>query len=94
MFYHVKDLQFQMGPVWMHASEVTGVKMKYSIWHEDPPSSSYPSCLAVRTAGLQSPVAEEKLLLLIQKALMEDGLNISKSDVLLDLATKLQNEHN
>src|SRR5690242_4446982 len=44
----------QMGPVWMHASEVTHVPMKYSIWHEDPPASSFPPCIAIKTAGLQS----------------------------------------
>lgn len=79
----------QMGPVWMHASEVTQVKMKYNIWHEDPPSSSYPACIAVKTVGLQSKFAEEQYLLHIRKALMEGGLNISKSEILLDVARNL-----
>jgi putative protein-disulfide isomerase len=79
----------QMGPVWMHASEVTRVKMKYSIWHEDPPTSSYPSCIAVKTAGLQSQAAEAQMLLHMRKALMEDGMNISKPDVLMRIAEKM-----
>jgi putative protein-disulfide isomerase len=79
----------QMGPVWMHASEVTATKMKYSIWHDDPPTSSYPACIAVKTAGLQSSIAEEKLLFLLRKALMEDGKNISKPEVILAVAHQL-----
>jgi putative protein-disulfide isomerase len=79
----------QMGPMWMHASEVTHVPMKYSIWHEDPPGSSYPSCIAVKTAGLQSSVAEELYLLSVRKALMMDGKNIAKVSVLMDVAKNL-----
>lgn len=79
----------QMGPIWMHASEVTQVKMKYSIWHEDPPSSSYPACIAVKTARLQSAEAAEKYLYEIRRALMDEGLNIAKQEVLLDAAKKL-----
>jgi predicted DsbA family dithiol-disulfide isomerase len=79
----------QMGPVWMHASEVTQVKMKYNIWFEDPPGSSYPPCIAVKTVGLQSKIAEEQYLFAIRRALMEDGLNISKSEHLLSIAQKL-----
>jgi putative protein-disulfide isomerase len=79
----------QMGPVWMHASEVTHVPMKYSIWHEDPPASSYPSCIAVKTAGLQSMYAEELFLLSVRKALMLEGKNIAKVSVLLDIAKQL-----
>ncbi len=82
----------QMGPVWMHASEVTQVKMKYSIWHEDPPSSSYPPCIAVKTVGLQSKVIGEQYLYNIRKALMEDGLNISKTENLFSLAKELASD--
>jgi putative protein-disulfide isomerase len=80
----------QMGPVWMHASEVTHVKMKYSIWHEDPPTSSYPACIAVKTAGLQSREAEDQYLFQIRRALMEDGSNISKTDTLISVAEQLK----
>ncbi len=82
----------QMGPVWMHASEVTHVKMKYSIWHEDPPSSSYPACIAVKTALLQSKTAADDYLFQIRKCLMEEGENISRREVLLDIASKLKYE--
>jgi putative protein-disulfide isomerase len=83
----------QMGPVWMHASEVTRVKMKYSIWHEDPPSSSYPACIAVKTVGLQSAAAAEAYLNKIRRAVMEEGQNISKPGVLLSIASELAMEN-
>ena len=83
----------QMGPVWMHASEVTQVKMKHSIWFEDPPSSSYPSCLAVKTAGLQSDSAADKLLSLIRKALMEQGKNVARTEVLFDIVKQIETEN-
>ena len=82
----------QMGPVWMHASEVTHVKMKYSIWHEDPPSSSYPACIAVKTARLQSAEAAEKFLYEVRRALMNEGLNVSKPDVLIGIARDMDHE--
>jgi len=82
----------QMGPVWMHAAQVTQTKINYSIWHTDPPSSSYPSCIAIKCAGLQSLKAEHRYLQKIRKAVMIDGLNISKSEVLLQLAEELENE--
>jgi putative protein-disulfide isomerase len=80
----------QMGPVWMHASEVTNVKMNYSLWHEDPPSSSYPACIAVKAAGLQSLKVEDTYLFALRKAMMNDGANISKQEVLLSVAEGLE----
>ena len=81
-----------MGPVWMHASEVTNVKMKYSIWHEDPPTSSYPACIAVKTAGLQSTAASNEYLFRIRQALMEEGVNISKPSILLATAARMKRD--
>lgn len=78
-----------MGPVWMHASQITHTKMKYSIWHEDPPASSYPACIAVKTADLQSSEAGHEYLFQIRKTLMEEGKNISKTSVLLEVAEKM-----
>ena len=80
----------EMGPVWMHASEVTNVKMRYSLWHDDPPSSSYPACIAVKAAGLQSPTAEDAYLFALRKLMMENGANISKQEVLLSVAEDLE----
>lgn len=82
-----KPLQF--GPVWMHASQVSGVPMDSSIWHTDPPASSFPSCIAVKCASLQSAKAEESLLLALRRAAMTQAKNISKERVLLGVAEEL-----
>lgn len=82
----------QMGPLWMYASQVTHTRMQYRIWAEDPPSSSFPPSLAVKTAGLQSPGAAEHFLYSIRKALMEEGMNVSRESVLLQLARDLKVE--
>jgi putative protein-disulfide isomerase len=82
----------QMGPVWMHAAQLTQTKINYSIWHVDPPSSSYPSCIAVKCASLQSPNAEHIFLQKVRKAVMVDGLNIAKVEVLIPLAQQLEEE--
>jgi putative protein-disulfide isomerase len=81
----------QMGPVWMHASQTTGVPMDYSIWHRDPPSSSYPACIAVKCARLQSLQAEDLYLQAVRKALMERGENIARPEILLSVAESVEN---
>jgi len=79
----------QMGPVWMHASETSGVHINHKIWIDDPPASSFPPCVAVKTAGLQSSEAADELLSRLRKALMTDGLNISKKEILFRIAEEL-----
>lgn len=77
----------QMGPVWMHAAHVGAVPIRHNIWIEDPPNSSYPACIAVKCAELQSSEAGELYLGLLREACMKDGKNISKKEVLRDVAS-------
>ena len=79
----------QFGPVWMHASQIAGVPIDYSIWHTDPPASSFPSCIAVKCAQLQSAEAGEHLLYHLREAVMTRGLNISNEAVILSLVKEL-----
>lgn len=76
----------QMGPVWMHASQVTHEPMDDAIWHEDPPTSSYPACIAVKCAALQSREASDGLLHKIREAVMTKKQNISRYEVLIAIA--------
>ncbi|MEO6547861.1 MAG: DsbA family protein [Ferruginibacter sp.] len=80
----------QMVPVWMHAAQLSGMPMKHNLWVTDPPASSYPACIAVKCAGLQSKEAEEWYLRMLRQALMIEGKNISKEIVLAELAKELQ----
>lgn len=80
---------FQMGPVWMHAAELTQAAIQSNIWFTDPPHSSYPSCIAVKTAALQSALAERSYLMRAREAVMTRGLNIGKTEVLMKIAEEI-----
>jgi putative protein-disulfide isomerase len=79
----------QMGPIWAHAGKITGMPIKADIWVHDPPSSSFPACLAVKSAALQSAAAEERYLYLCRVAAMQEGRNISKEEELEKIAIEL-----
>src|SRR5215217_1274269 len=55
----------QMGPIWMEAAHISGMPIENRIWIENPPSSSYLACVAVKCAALQSPALEEMYLRLL-----------------------------
>jgi len=82
----------QMGPVWMHAQQVSGMPMNSMIWMHDPPASSYPSCIATKCAAIQSNKLGERYLRLTREALMLEGKNIAKEDVLIQIARQLHND--
>lgn len=76
----------QMGPVWLDAKYASGQPVNERIWLADPPASSYPACLAVKCASLQSPAAEEAYLYALRKAVMTDGRNIARKEILIAVA--------
>jgi putative protein-disulfide isomerase len=82
----------QMGPVWLQAKQLTGTELDDMIWFRDPPASSYPACVAVKCAARQSPEAEERYLFQLRKAVMMEGKNIAKKEVLTGLAAVLEAE--
>ena len=86
------DRPLQMGPLWLEAKYTTGMPIEDKIWSYDPPSSSYPACMAVKCAGLQSGMAEELYLRKVREAIMLEGKNIAKQEVLLEVAEKLNEE--
>lgn len=79
----------QMGPLWMDARNISGMPIQDRIWYEDPPSSSYLPCLAVKTAELQSPLAAEVYLRATREAVMLKGQSISKMEILLNVAKEV-----
>lgn len=80
----------QMGPIWLDASQKTGIDFNDSLWVNDPPHSSYPSCIAVKTAELQSPDAGAAFFEMLAETAMLEGKNISKPEVLVYVAQKLE----
>lgn len=92
--YNCVSNPIQMGPLWMQAAQVTHTPIDHLIWHKDPPSSSYPACLAVKTVFLQSQEAGANYFSKVQEAVMTRLMNISKDSVLLELAKELSVEMN
>lgn len=82
----------QMGPVWMEAHHISGMPINNRIWFDNPPESSYPACIAVKCAEIQSPDAAEAYLRRAREAVMVEGKNISKQEVLLDLGKEVSEE--
>src|SRR5690606_19870722 len=76
----------QMGPVWMHAGQLSGMPIEHNVWMRDPPGSSYPACIAVKCAASQSSHAEDAYLRLLREAVMMRAEDISRQKVLFKLA--------
>jgi protein-disulfide isomerase-like protein with CxxC motif len=83
---HAISRPSQMGPEWMYAASISGVPINSHIWVTDPPASSYPACIAVKCAQLQSEDFVEAFLHLLRNAVMREGKNIAKIGVVLDTA--------
>ena len=79
----------QMGPLWKEAQHVSGMPIEARIWMEDAPSSSYPSCLAVKAAERQSAEAGERMLRRLREAVMREGRNIARRAVIDAVAGEL-----
>jgi predicted DsbA family dithiol-disulfide isomerase len=76
----------QMGPIWREAQQRSGVALDDRIWAEDPPASSYPACIAVKAAELQSAAAADLYLGRLRVAVMAQRRNIARPEVLLEVA--------
>jgi putative protein-disulfide isomerase len=83
----------QMGPEWMQAARISGLPVADKIWVTDPPSSSFPACIAVKCAQDQSQKFGADYLRATRKAVMVDGKNIAKTDVLLEIVQRLSFTH-
>ena len=82
----------QMGPLWMHAEQISGMPMGPRIWKENPPLSSFPPCIAVNCAAAQSSHLGELLLRKLREFCHLHGKNISEKAVLYDAAAELAAE--
>jgi predicted DsbA family dithiol-disulfide isomerase len=79
----------QMGPLWFQVRHTTQTEIDDKIWMEDPPASSYPACLAVKAAELQSAEAADVYLQRLRRAVMLQRRNIGKWEVLLEIAEEV-----
>lgn len=81
-----------VGPQWLAVSRLSGMPIEPRIWHDDPPASSYPACLAVKAAELQGRDMGERYLRRAREAVMLEQRNIARRAVLLELAEELAAE--
>ena len=79
----------QMGPQWVQIRHLCGMPIEERIWLEDPPSSSYPACIAVKAAEKQGFSLGELYLRRLREAVMLEGRNIARRDVLLWLTKEV-----
>lgn len=80
----------QFGPLWMEARQRSGQPIKETIWLFNPISTSYPACMAVKAAEVQSKIAGEAMLRNLREAVMIHSKNIAETDVLLEVAFYLE----
>lgn len=78
-----------LGALSRQASEIGGVPIADRIWVEDPPASSYPACIAVKAAEVQSLEAGDLYLRRVREALVAQGRNVARRQVLLAVAAEL-----
>jgi putative protein-disulfide isomerase len=81
----------QIGPMWHEAAKVSDMPIDSTVWHRTPPRSSFPSCIAVKSAFLQSALAGELYLRLIRERWFILGEDISSAFVLQRAARELSN---
>lgn len=79
----------QMGPMWMHAEQASGMPMGSTIWTACPPTSSFPSCIAVKCAASQSPRFGELMLRKLREFCHVNNRDISDRMVILEAAEEL-----
>ena len=78
-----------MGPYWLEVSRMSGMPIDPRVWQEAPPASSYPACLAVKAAELQTKELGERYLRRLREAVMLERRNIALRAVLVELADEI-----
>jgi len=79
----------QMAPLWFQVRQVSGMPIDEQIWLEDPPQSSYPACIAFKAAERQGLEHGEGLLRRMREGVMSERRNLSRREVLLEIAAEL-----
>lgn len=80
----------QVGPLWMEAKHLTGQPMNEFLWIKNPVDTTYPACMAVKAATVQSSVAGEAMLRELREAVMLHQKDIGQKEVILKVASRLE----
>jgi putative protein-disulfide isomerase len=79
----------QVAPHWVEVSQRSGMPIDEKIWFQDPPTSTYPSCIAYKAALLQDERLAELYLRRLREAVMTQRRNIARENVLFALAEEI-----
>ncbi|MBL7856500.1 MAG: DsbA family protein [Cyclobacteriaceae bacterium] len=82
----------QMGPMWLHAEQISGMPMCATIWKDNPPASSFPACIAVACATSQSLQCGELLLRKLRESCHLNNQDIADTLVIFNVAEALAME--
>jgi putative protein-disulfide isomerase len=75
-----------MVPKWLDAAAESGMPTDPRIWHEGPPKSSYPACMAVKAAAEQGPDVTYRYLRAVREGLMCGRRKLDTTEALVDEA--------
>ncbi len=83
-----KELARWIRDVDVARSEPEGARLSPDLWTSgDPPASNIAPLLAVEAAGLQGAAARSVYMDAMRRAALEQGINIARADVALELAS-------
>lgn len=77
------------GPEWTHARALSGMPIENRLWITDPPTSSFPACIAFKCVEDQSSEIAPVYLRMLREDVMLHSQNIARTEVLTELACKL-----
>jgi len=79
----------QVAPHWVEVAKRSGMPIDEKIWYEDPPTSTYPGCIAYKAALFQDELRAEIYLRRLREAVLTERRNISREGVLFELAEEV-----
>jgi predicted DsbA family dithiol-disulfide isomerase len=83
----------QIGPQWLDVANQTGAPLNPALWEGEPPRSSYPACVAAKAAEQLGEPFAERYLRRLREAAMLEARDVSQTEVLLDLADEVGEQH-
>ena len=75
-----------VAPHWVEVAARTGQPIDPSVWHTDPPASSYPASKAAHIVRMLDAAAEERFLRRVREAVFLEARNVARRDVLVACA--------
>lgn len=76
----------EVAPHWQAAAQQHGMPVDVSLWHDDPPGSTYPACVAYEAATFQDEGLADRFLRRMREAGAAEAANLEREAVLGELA--------